>query len=39
LAPAVEGAIIHEGQIAHEDDAKLAIKVARKIVEIAASLL
>jgi hypothetical protein len=30
--------IIHEGQIAHEDDAKLAIKVARKIVEIAASL-
>ena len=26
--------IIHDGQIAHEDDAKLAIKVARKIVEI-----
>lgn len=26
--------IIHEGQIAHEDDAKLAIKVARKIVQI-----
>ena len=30
--------IIHEGQIAHEDDAKLAIKMARKIVEVAASL-
>jgi hypothetical protein len=30
--------IIHEGQIAHEDDAKLAIKVARKIVHIVASL-
>jgi hypothetical protein len=31
--------IIHEGQIAHEDEAKLAIKVARKIVGIAKSLL
>jgi hypothetical protein len=30
--------IIHEGQIAHEDDAKLAIKVTRKIVLIVASL-
>ena len=30
--------IIHDGQIAHEDDAKLAIKVARKIVEITAAL-
>ena len=30
--------IIHDGQIAHEDDAKLAIKVARKIVQIVASL-
>ena len=30
--------IIHDGQIAHEDDAKLAIKVARKIVEIIAAL-
>ncbi len=30
--------IIHDGQIAHEDDAKLAIKVARKIVRIVASL-
>lgn len=30
--------IIHDGQIAHEDDAKLAINVARKIVRIVASL-
>lgn len=30
--------IIHEGQIAHEDDAKRAIRVARKIVRIVASL-
>jgi len=30
--------IIHDGQIAHEDEAKLAIKVARKVVEIVASL-
>lgn len=30
--------IIHDGQIAHEDDAKLAIRVARKIVQIVASL-
>ena len=30
--------IIHEGQIAHKDDAKLAIKVERKIVQITASL-
>jgi hypothetical protein len=30
--------IIHEGQIAHEDDAKLAIRVARKVVQIVASL-
>lgn len=30
--------IIHDGQIAHEDDAKLAIKVARKIVQIVAAL-
>ncbi len=30
--------IIHDGQIAHEDDAKLGIRVARKVVEIVASL-
>jgi hypothetical protein len=30
--------IIHDGQIAHEDDAKRAIRVARKIVEIVAAL-
>ncbi len=30
--------IIHDGQIAHEDDAKLAIKVARKLVQLVASL-
>jgi hypothetical protein len=29
--------ITHEGQIATENDAKLAIKVARKILKIAAS--
>jgi hypothetical protein len=28
--------IIHEGQVANEDEAKLAIKVARQIVQIAA---
>ena len=31
--------IIHDGQIAHEDDAKSAIKIARKIVRIVASSL
>ena len=30
--------IIHEGQIAHEDDAKLAIKMARRIVQIVGAL-
>jgi hypothetical protein len=30
--------IIHEGQIAHEDDAKRAIRVARRIVRIVATL-
>ena len=30
--------IIRDGQIAHEDGAKLTIKVARKVVEIVASL-
>jgi hypothetical protein len=30
--------IIHDGQIAHEDDAKLAINVARNVVRIATSL-
>jgi hypothetical protein len=30
--------IIHEGQIAHEDDARLAIDVARKIVQIMGSV-
>jgi len=30
--------IIHEGQIAHEDDAKLAIGVARNVVQIVVSL-
>jgi hypothetical protein len=30
--------IIHEGQIAHEDDAKRAIGVARRIVQIVDSL-
>jgi hypothetical protein len=30
--------IIHDGQIAHEDEAKTAIKVARKIVGIVASI-
>jgi len=30
--------IIHEGQIAHEDDAKLAIRVARNVVQIVVSL-
>jgi hypothetical protein len=30
--------IIHEGQIAHEDDAKLAIEVARSVVKIVKSL-
>jgi hypothetical protein len=30
--------IIHEGRIAHEDDAKLAIEVASRIVKIVASL-
>jgi hypothetical protein len=30
--------IIHEGQVAHEDDAKLAIRVAQKVVEVVASL-
>ena len=30
--------IIHEGQVAHEDEAKVAIKVARRIVQIVASL-
>lgn len=35
---ALRNRIIHEGQIAHEDDAKLAIKVAQKIVKVTAEL-
>ncbi len=30
--------IIHEGHVAHEDDAKLAISVARRVVQIVADL-
>jgi len=33
----IRNTVIHEGQIATEDDAKLAIKVARKILKIVAS--
>ena len=30
--------IIHEGQVAHEDDAQLAIKVGQRLVQIVDSL-